>query len=459
MKSIRVFLTLTLLSVTALLNFAAALRGYQQGMVEAEVLFNQRMQQHLDLLNYSLPGLLDGERHVADPSALPTKVLASGNHLEFQWLRPTGELIARSDRMPDKPVTALESGYRSINFAGYRWHALIERSQDGKSWFVLAERDDQRWRLAESVILPSVYPMLLAVPVLGLIIWWLLGVGLRPVAALAKDLEQRQASDLRPLVADNLPGELRQLAGSANSLLRRLEASFARERRFSADAAHELRTPLAALRIQCDNLAFNESDASPETQAGIVKLQAGLERLGHLVDQILILNRVAPDQYMGRFEPIALTASVRRVIAEQSDDLESRSLDIELVGDETHVQGDVFSIESMLRNLLGNAIKYTPMGGNIRVRTVDSPDGVLLEVIDNGVGIAPELRDRVFDRFYRVGGDRNDTGATGCGLGLSIVKQVVDLHGARIELRDSELGKGLCVRIVFPKSVQQGGRA
>jgi two-component system sensor histidine kinase QseC len=454
-RSIRVFLTLTLLSVATLLNFAAALRGYHRGMVEAQSLFNRRMHQHLDLLNYSLPDLLARGDIEGGHVRYAARAVASEGNLEFQWLRPDGTLIARSEGMPDTPAAPLEPGFRFVNFAGRRWHALVSPSADGRSWFVLAERDDQRWRMAESIILPAVYPMLLAVPLLGATIWLLLGVGLRPVSKLASDLEQREASDLRALPAGDLPSELRPLAASANSLLRRLEASFARERRFSADAAHELRTPLAALRIQCENLDL----AGPASGDAVAKLQAGVERLGHLVEQILILNRIAPDQHLGRFEPIALAALLRRLIAEQSDAIESRALDIELTGDEATVQGDAFALDSMLRNLLSNAIKYTPEGGRIRVQTGTTPDGVAIDVIDNGAGIEPALRERVFDRFYRVDGDRNDTRVQGSGLGLSIVKQVADLHGARIELRDSVFGRGLWVHVVFPDPGRRGGHA
>jgi len=257
------------------------------------------------------------------------------------------------------------------------------------------------------------------------------------------------------LPSEDLPAELHQLASSANSLLRRLEASFARERRFSADAAHELRTPIAALRIQCENLAF----AAPTHADAVAKLEAGIERLSHLVDQILILNRVAPDQYMGRFEPIPLCAAVRRMIAEQGAALEAKAIEIELLGSEATVSGDAYALDSLLSNLIGNAIKYTPAGGSVRVQIGSGPEGVVLDVIDSGVGIPAGLRDRVFDRFYRVDGDRHETGAAGCGLGLSIVKQVADLHGATIELRDSAFETGLWVRVVFPRGEAPVGKA
>jgi two-component system sensor histidine kinase QseC len=446
LRSIRVFLTLTLLSVAALLNFAAALRGYHRGMLEAEQLFNQRMYQHLDLLNYSLPDMLSRGDIEGGQLRYAARSVASETRLEFQWAKPGGRLLARSEGMPPTLVTELAEGFRFVNFGGYRWHVLASPSTDGKSWFVLAERDDQRYRMAESVILPAVWPMLLAVPLLGAIIWLLLGVGLRPVAKLARDLEQREAGDLHALPADDLPAELRPLACSVNSLLRRLEASFARERRFSADAAHELRTPIAALRIQCENLAF----AVPAQAEAIAKVQGGIERLSHLVEQILILNRVAPDQYMGRFETLSLGAAARRAIAEQGDALQQRALEIELLGSEATVRGDAYAIDSLLSNLVGNAIKYTPPGGRIRVQTATQGDAVVLDVIDSGVGIPAAQRERVFDRFYRVDGDRHETGSTGCGLGLSIVQQVAGLHGASVELRDSPFPSGLWVRVVFP---------
>jgi two-component system sensor histidine kinase QseC len=272
-------------------------------------------------------------------------------------------------------------------------------------------------------------------------------VGLRPVTKLARDLEQREATTLHALPAADLPVELQPLANSANALLRRLEASFMRERRFSADVAHELRTPIAALRIQVENLGF----ATSVPAEAIAKLESGIERMSHLVEQILTLNRVAPDQYMGRFEPIALAAAVRRCIVEHSDALEQRSLEIELLGSEVTVQGDAYALDSLIGNLIGNAIKYTPAGGHIRVQTAADKDSVVLEVIDSGTGIPPEQRERVFDRFYRGGGDRHVAGAPGCGIGLSIVKQVADLHKARIELRDSVFASGLMVRVLFPR--------
>ncbi len=442
MRSIRTFLTLALLSVVTLVNFAAALRGYHVSMTEAEALLDQRMQQQIELLDFTLPDLLQ-RGAIREGRLLGSAPLFSSDaSLQFQWLSNDGGLLAHSVLMPATPIVALTPGYTFANFNGYRWHVLVAASSAAGRWIVLAERDDQRYRLAESVILPAVYPMLLAIPLLGLTIWCLLAVGLRPIRQLAIDLERREARDLRPLDDQKMPIELRQLAHAANALLARLEASFAREVRFSADAAHELRTPIAALSIQCENLAL----AAPEHVNAVAKLQTGVERMHHLVNQILMLNRIAPDHYMGRFVALDLTERVRHVVLQFSDVLQRKSLDIEADGGAAWINGDQYAMESLLGNLLSNAIKYSPPHGRIRIHTEASGGEVSLKIDDSGIGIPEDQRARVFDRFYRIGGDQHDPRDAGCGLGLSIVRQVADLHRASVRFFDSPLG-GLRVEL------------
>lgn len=444
MKSIRQFLVIVLVAIVTLANFAAAVRGYLGSMDEAERLFNQRMLQQVDLLNYALPShyVHSDTSQVINFPARPSDVESS---MEFQWVTNHGRLLARSAAMPDTLLASLDEGFRYYNFNHYRWHTLVTASADKQSWYIVAERDDQRYRLAESMILQAVYPMVLAIPLIALIIWWVVSVGLRPVGSLANELRQREATDLYPIPQQHMPVELIQLAQSANDLLRRLDASFAREKRFSADAAHELRTPLAALKIHCENLA-HELPQAPES---VLKLQWGIERLSYLVEQILLLNRTAPDHFMGRFEPVNLTSLAKQVIVEHSGVLAQKSHQIELNGDECWVSGDRAALATLLNNVLGNAIKYTPTKGVIVVNTWRRGKDVVLEVMDNGPGIPVDQRARVFDRFYRLGGDRHNSQTPGCGLGLSIVQQVVELHGAHITLTQSCFDHGLLVMVVF----------
>jgi two-component system sensor histidine kinase QseC len=448
MKSIRGFLVIVLLAIVTLANFAAALRGYLGSMDEAERLFNQRMLQQVDLLNYTLPQWREQTSARADVLLFPARTSDAEASLEFQWVTQDGKLLARSAAMPEQVVVPLVEGFRFVNFHHYRWHVLVAPSADQKSWFIVAERADQRYRLAESMILQAVYPMVLAIPIIGLIIWWVLGVGLKPVTNLARELRQREATDLRSLDQQGMPAELVQLAQSANDLLRRLDASFAREKRFSGDAAHELRTPIAALKIHCENL-LHELQPAP---ASVIKLKQGIERMSYLVEQILLLNRTAPDHFMGTFEAVNLTQLAKQAIVEQSDTLELKHHHIEFNGDECWVSGDRAALASLLNNLLGNAIKYTPDGGRIAINTWLRGRDVVLEVMDNGPGIPDGERERVFDRFYRLGGDRHNSKTPGCGLGLSIVRQVVDLHAAHIALTQSRYGQGLLVMVTFVAS-------
>ncbi|UUA70857.1 ATP-binding protein [Cellvibrio sp. QJXJ] len=444
MKSIRRFLVIVLVAIVTLANFAAAVRGYLGSMDEAERLFNQRLLQQVDLLNYALPlqAITGNTNRVIEFPARASDVESS---LEFQWVNNDGTLLARSAAMPDTVLVSLEEGFRYFNFNNYRWHLLVTASSDKQSWYIVAERDDQRYRLAESMILQAVYPMVLALPLIALIIWWVAGVGLRPVAKLARELRQREATDLHPLEQRDMPVELLQLAQSANELLRRLDASFAREKRFSGDAAHELRTPLAALKIHCENLA-RELHPAPES---VMKLQLGIERMSYLVEQILLLNRTAPDHFMGRFEPVNLTFLAKQTVVDCSAALAQKNHQIEFNGDECWVLGDRAALASLLNNLLGNAIKYTPADGVIVVNSWLRGKDVVLEVMDNGPGIPAEQQARVFDRFYRVGGDRHNSQTPGCGLGLSIVQQVVELHNAQIALTQSRFDHGLLAIVTF----------
>ncbi|WP_084618302.1 sensor histidine kinase [Cellvibrio sp. OA-2007] len=445
MKSIRGFLVIILLAIVTLANFAAVLRGYLGSMDEAERLFNQRMLQQVDLLNYTLPQLLTTAEQRSEARVFPARTLATEASLEFQWVALDGTLLARSNAMPEQPVVPLEQGFQFANFHNYRWHLFVTPSSDKSSWFIVAERADQRYRLAESMILQAVYPMVFAIPIIGLIIWWIIGVGLKPIANLARELRQREATDLRALEQQDMPVELIQLAQSANDLLRRLDSSFAREKRFSGDAAHELRTPIAALKIHCENL-LHELQPAP---ASVLKLKQGIERMSYLVEQILLLNRTAPDHFMGNFETVNLTQLVKQTIVEQSAALELKHHQIEFNGDECWVSGDRTALTSLLNNLLGNAIKYTPDGGQIAINTWLRGGDVVLEVMDNGPGIPATERERVFDRFYRLGGDRHSSKTTGCGLGLAIVQQVVELHGARIALTQSRYEQGLLIIVTF----------
>jgi len=221
-----------------------------------------------------------------------------------------------------------------------------------------------------------------------------------------------------------------------------------------------LRTPISTLKVQLYNLQQNLRGG-----AALDELNATTERLAHIVEQILALYRSSPDQYNAALVPIDLAALAQQVMAEEYASFDQKQQSLEFHGEKSLILGDRFALRTLLQNLLANANKYTPAGGSIEVRLshrlVQSPRGsstrvteakqqVILSVEDSGPGIPAEQRAAVFERFYRVGGDRHQSDETGCGLGLAIVKRIVELHHAQISVRDSERLHGSAFEITFP---------
>jgi two-component system sensor histidine kinase QseC len=318
---------------------------------------------------------------------------------------------------------------------------LLER------WIVTGERIDIRYGLAENIVTASIIPIVLAIPIAALIIWWAIGLGLKPLKTLAVQLSNKEADDLSPVTLQDSPQELTQLVTTINALLRRLNSAFSREQRFSADAAHELRTPISALKVQIHNLQqknkYDESELKP--------LSAGIERMAYVIEQILSLYRHSPEQGSVQKTKVDLCAIAQQVIADNYESIEEKKQSISLnSGAVFMLQANAFALETLIHNLLMNASKYAPERGEIQLIITEYSDGVRHIVEDSGLGIAESEIDRVFERFYRVDGDRHNSGILGCGLGLAIVKHIVELHEANIKLENSSQLGGLKVSVDFP---------
>jgi len=443
-SSIRFFLIAALLSSITLVIFVASLRGYQRSMDELQILFDEHLLQKAELLGQYVRAY-QAAGTALDASVRPFPDSIESGLLYQVWQAADRRSVLHSADTPETPLLESTTGFQEMNFRGYRWRALVIPDAASGLWLLLAERDDLRYKIANRVVIAVLTPILLGLPVLVLIIWWVVSRGLRPISLLAKELESREAGDLKAIELHGLPRELDVLANSANELLRRLEASFQREKRFAADAAHELRTPISAIRVHLQNLV----DELDEPGYSLQRLGEGVDRLSHLVEQTLVLNRVAPDQYMANFVLLDLYEIAQQVIADLYPQVEAQQQEIQLEGASTKLRGDRFGLEMLVLNLVSNAIKYTPASGRIEVGVYRLADRVHLYVMDSGPGIPPGEYQRVFERFYRVGGDRHNSGVSGCGLGLSIVQRIVALHGAEIELAPSRFGSGLRVTVVF----------
>nr|WP_255775429.1 ATP-binding protein [Microbulbifer sediminum] len=425
----------------------AALHGYRESMAAAQELFDRQLAATAQLV-----GKLPLERARGE--------LADRGDIALQIWAEDGRSLLRSANTPEEPLARLEAGYREVNFGGYRWRVYTYFSPPVGRWIQVAERSDLRYRLAEKVVLESVLPTLIALPVAALLIWLVVGRGLSSLRDLAEALRSKRAEDLEPLELTGPPEELLPVVQSTNALLARLRASFERERRFSADAAHELRTPISSIQVHLYNLEQELEGAGwKDGNGALARLRGSIRRMAHLVEQMLVLFRTNPEHYPARFEQLDLHQVAREVIAECYQDISAKQQSIELQGERAMVEGDHFAVTLLMNNLLNNASKYTPEGGAIVMTTGVSEAGPFIQVEDSGPGIAPAEREKIFARFYRVGGDRHQHRVEGSGLGLSIVEHIAQLHRASLELGESRFASGLKVGVVFPKGhgESQGG--
>jgi two-component system sensor histidine kinase QseC len=431
MRSIRTFLIVATVATMTLVTFVAAVQGYRSGLREAERLFDSQLQELARLAANLGPGSED---------------LGYPRHQVYQ-LWQNGMLRARTPNAPSSAIGSLESGFDYANFAGHRWRTLAQYHPEKDLTVVVAARTDVRFAMAEGMIIEAVTPIVLSMPVAALLIWLIVGYGLGPLRELAGRLRDKEPRDLGPVVLRDNPRELDPVLHSINGLLERLEASFEREKRFASDAAHELRTPLSALKVQLYNIERQLPRHSEEFR----QLQDGVDRMGHLVEQILALDRSTLTQFNAALETVNLTDLAREAIVDGYPSIERKNQKIELTGETCRIRGDRFALETLLANLISNASKYTPAGGEIVLDTRPTAEGVILTVEDSGPGIPEEEKQRIFERFHRLSGDRHASGESGCGLGLAIVRNIANLHGAGVDVGRSRFTSGAAFRIIFPR--------
>jgi two-component system sensor histidine kinase QseC len=432
-KSIRFYLVVALLATIALGNFVAAVYGYRSSMQEAEKLLDTHLADTATVLQ------------IAGASATGVAGEPS-NRLAFQIWSEDGTLILRSANSGTDAITGFEEGYREENFEGHRWRVLSRHDEARHRWILVAERIDMRIELADNIILRAILPIVVSLPVLAAIVWLVVGNGLSLIKRLARELRNKRADDLTRLSTSDPPRELVPVVDAINDLLRRLNEAVVRERRFSADAAHELRTPISSIKVHLHNLHRD----FPEHADALAALDRDLSRLSHLIEQMMLLYRITPEHYLANMRTVDLYAVAQKAISDLYGRIDAKEQVISLEGSAETITGDEASLVILLGNLIMNASKYSPQGASIRVLVERSDLGIRLCVQDTGPGIPLAEIGRVFDRFYRIGGDRHDSTEEGCGLGLAIVRHIADLHHATLHIENNADGPGLAVSITFP---------
>ena len=362
------------------------------------------------------------------------------------------------DAPPGKPVY-FDGNYRGNPVRIAALYSQVSGMPDEAHILILVgETLNKRRTLATEILLGMLWPELLLIVLVGALIWYGVARGLRPLEALQREIGNRSHRDLSPLPEQNAPGEVRSLIRAMNDLLARLAAALSAQQRFIADAAHQLRTPLAGLKMQTE-LALRQSEAG-DVRHTLQQINTSTGQTTHLVNQLLSLARAEPGaERTYALQKFDLAALARDATTEWVPRAIVRNIDLgfDAEADGTPdgapnlaiIEGDALLVKEMLGNLLDNAIRYTPDGGQVTVRVTAGAGTVLLGVEDNGPGIPLAERERVFERFHRVLG----TGVEGCGLGLAIVREIAEGHNAEARLGPGANGSGTLVTIAFPRAV------
>ena len=365
-------------------------------------------------------------------------------YLRFQIWTP--ELRAAAEASDTESLAPPgQDGYGWAILDGRRWRTYAAWSAAHSIQVQVAEDSAQRLAYSSGLYARLALLTLVWIPVMALLVRWILKRSFRPLGALADAITERSPEDLRAVPTGDAPAEVTPLVAALNRLFGRMRAALQLERRFTADAAHELRSPLAAIRA---NAQVMQLARSPEELAGAARdLLSSVDRSTHLIEQLLLLARLDAEGTATReFTPLDLAAIVQDACVEQQEFAGTRGVALQQPCRSTMLRGAPALLAVLLRNLLDNAIRYSPAAGTVTVGCQALAAGVELTISNPGAGIPPAERERIFDRFYRVVG----TEQSGSGLGLSIARRIAELHGARIAVRDA-VGGGTCFVVTFPR--------
>lgn len=427
MSSIRARLLALLLAMLALAALLMAAVTYRNVLAETEALFDYQLRQ----MALSLRDQGEIALREADPQ------------LDFviQIWSIDGRTVYASRAHPNLPSRAL-LGLAEVTVNGETWRTFSVATP--LRVIQVAQPRQIRQRLAAGAALRAVTPLAVVAPLLALLIWWLAALTLRPLRQVARAVATRDHASLAPLPAAGLPDELAPLVGELNDLLGRLGRALDAQRAFVADAAHELRSPLTALKLQLQLLA--RAPDGPARAAAQAQLAEGIDRAAWLVEQLLVLARSEPGAPPVPMQPLDLAELARGALAATVPLAQARGSELALDADHVvPVHGDAAALGALVRNLVDNAVRHAPAGSRVDVRVALEDGAPVLTVDDAGPGIPPDERERVFDRFYRR---QASSGTEGSGLGLAIVRRVAERHGGSVTLGDSPLG-GLRATVRF----------
>ncbi|BAN36115.1 signal transduction histidine kinase [Sulfuricella denitrificans skB26] len=447
--SLRQLLLGWLLPPLVLLLVAGAITAYQITLSAATQAYDRAL---LDgALALAKQIRVENGQTVLDLPLIAQQVLLTDkyDHIYYLVQGSHGEFIAGHRGLPLPEEKPLEEN--RIYYDGFfhgekvRIAALFIPSETGQVHVLMGETLVKRNKLIWEILLGMLAPQVLLVAATIGLVWFGVKRGLAPIERLRNEIAARSQHDLRPVQGEQAPTEVQPMVEALNTLLEKLGTVMGAQQRFISDAAHQLRTPLAALQAQVDLALHQKNDG--DLRLTLQHLFAATERTVHLANQLLTLARAEPAGHLpGEMQPVDLSQIAQECAEEWVPRALVKNIDLGFELEPARIIGIPLLIRELLANLLDNAIRYTPVGGNITVRTIAQAHASVLEVEDNGPGIPTSDTDAVFERFYRIKGSPGD----GCGLGLAIVREIARTHSALAESKIPPTGQGTLMRAIFP---------
>lgn len=447
-KSIRYFL---LISILLSITIASAINGIGNYLLDEQViqpyLDDQlvRISSLIDILNQSTNS--NSQVRVQIISYLSKVQPITGQKFSFQVWNKDGTLFMHSPNLADISLKDVPLGFSDKEIQGSDWRIYSTYDKKLQSKIVVTELYNLRRELADDIARSNANILLITYPVFGILVWFIISFALRSITRVTSEISNRASTFLEPVQLTEIPVEIKPLVAELNQLFIRLKLAFERNKRFAADAAHELRTPLAALKTHAQ--VATKSDNEEDRKKALQKVIESVDRSSHVVAQLLTLSRLGEEEGLSDVKAVDLHKLATEIIAYLAPHALEKNVEIELgiAPKEATVLGNDIALGILIRNIVDNAIRYTPPRGEVKINIIDTGLQIILSVADTGTGIPLELRERVFERFYRILG----TKASGSGLGLAIVHQITKLHHATINLSTPANGIGLQFDVAFPK--------
>jgi two-component system sensor histidine kinase QseC len=443
--SLRRRLTVLLLTSLVLVWGGMLVVSYKEAREEVDELSDARLEEGARAL---MPLDLKRLRELSDAEGLSAIVEDDDDdddrdkQITFQVWDADGSLLLRTRNAPETTFDK-QNGFDTIQAQGQPWRTFATWNERHGFQVRVFERLTAREDLAGAVAGRMIAPLLLAVPLLALITWFSIARGLNPLRTLSSAIGARDAANLDPVRLQRVPKEVEPLVDSLNDLLQRVSRSIEKERRFTADAAHELRTPLAAIKVQAQ-VALGAEDPA-EGRGALLQIIEGVNRTTHLVQQLLTLARLDQPE-TSALQAVDLGELAAQCAARYAESGLQKAIELTVSAEpDCVIRGDPTTLEVMIGNLIDNAIRYTQEQGRVEISVKKDDQTILLSVKDNGPGVPDEACRRVLDRFYRAEGNR----VPGSGLGLSIVERIASVHHAGISIGKGLEGKGFGVSVLF----------